>query len=161
YRFDAQAGDQFAFTVQSLVGARFASWRLVGPYGNDVFRTSFANVPTLTLPQAGTFTLLGEGALTDTRSGAYTFTLPPLGHVALPPVTGTPLVLGTTVSGTITTSGEQVVYLFSLPQRTLAYFDTLTNRSDMFWTLQGPAGPVVTDQRFDVSETVTNPVLNL
>ena len=82
YQFTAAAGDQFFFDVQARTGASRAAWRLVDPYGNILFNTSFnSDVNTLTLAQPGSYTLLLEGFIFDTGSGSYTFNVQPMGNV--------------------------------------------------------------------------------
>jgi RHS repeat-associated protein len=165
YRFDAQAGDQFFFDVQARTGASHATWRLVDPYSNVLFNSGFAtDVNTLTLPAAGRYTLLIEGAVSDTGTGSYTFNVQPKGNIPPVPVSGTPLTLGSVISGTIATAGEQDVYTFSLGSDASLYFDSLSNISNRVWALKGPAGTAVSGRSFAVSDGqrwTSSPVLSL
>src|SRR5262249_58508605 len=82
YRFSANAGDRFLFDSQARTGAPGASWRLIDPYGHQVFNRSFADtissdIGPLTLGPAGPYTLLLEGAVADTAAGTYTFNVAP------------------------------------------------------------------------------------
>src|SRR5262249_43541156 len=77
YRFNAAAGDRFFFDAQARTGAPGATWRLIDPYGNVLFNTGFADVATLTLAQAGSYTLLVEGRISDTGTGSYAFNVQP------------------------------------------------------------------------------------
>ena len=43
YRFTAAAGDRFYFDVQARTNGGNSLWRLIDPYGNVLFTTSFAN----------------------------------------------------------------------------------------------------------------------
>ncbi|MHB8861524.1 MAG: putative Ig domain-containing protein [Pirellulaceae bacterium] len=164
YRFSAAAGDKFLFDAQTSSGGN-AAWRLIGPYGNILFNTNLSNdVNTLTLSQPGSYTLLLEGAIGNTGSVSYTFNVQPQGNVPPPPLTGTPLTLGTTVSDSIDVAGEQDRYLFTLAAPSLLYFDALTNNGNLNWTLVGPAGTAVNNRPFNFSDGPTssgNPVLNL
>ncbi|HET7329337.1 LEPR-XLL domain-containing protein, partial [Dyella sp.] len=54
-----------------------------------------------------------------------------------------PLTLGTAVSGTIANIAQRQEYDFSLAAPTRVLFDSLSNRSDISWTLIGPDGTVV------------------
>ena len=75
-----------------------------------------------------------------------------------------PLVLGSTVSGTIATAGAIERYQFTLAQATTALFDSLTNNSNFNWTLTGPNGTVVAGRSFGSSDTVdlgSSPALRL
>jgi RHS repeat-associated protein len=66
YQFTAAAGDRFFFDQtergQNLAGTE---WRLLDPYGNQIFDEDFSDVDALTLPVAGTYTLLVEGSIGD------------------------------------------------------------------------------------------------
>jgi RHS repeat-associated protein len=170
YSFTAAAGDRFSFDLQARSNGGLSRWRLVDPYGNNVFNTTFnsttsSDVSTLTVSQPGSYTLLLEGAITDTGSGSYTFLVVPQGNVPLPPPpTSTPLVLGTTASDSISAAGEQDRYSFTLGSASLLYFDSLTNNGNLNWTLVGPAGTAVSARSFTASDVGTlagSPALNL
>ncbi len=163
YRFAAAAGDQFFFDVQDRSGTPFAAWRLVDPYGNTLFDTTFRfDVDTLTLAQAGTYTLLLEGYIGDIGSGSYTFVVQPMGNVPPTPVSGTPLVLGSLLSDMIGVAGEKDRYTFSLAAPAQLYLDSLTNNNNLRWSLDGPAGTAVSNRPFDREELVlTKPGVEL
>ena len=107
--------------------------------------------------------MLVEGAITDTVTGTYTFTAQFLGNVPPTPPSGTALVLGTTVNGTLTTAGQQDHYTFNLAADSNLYFDSLTNDANLRWSLSGPAGTVVSNRAFASSDDsgISNPVLAL
>src|SRR5205823_11859852 len=141
YRFTAAAGDRFYFdlTARTGGGPGFSFWRLVDPYGNNLFSKSFAgpsfsDVDVLTLAQSGAYTLLVEGEIRDTAPGNYTFNVQPA------PIRAAALALGDVVSGAITTAGAQDQYTFTLPGPGRLYFDSLSNSDIVNWTLTGPAG---------------------
>src|SRR5262249_6152826 len=69
-----------------------------------------------------------------------------------PPVTGSPLTLGTTVMGTISVAGEQDTYTFTLATDAQLSFDSQTNSLNLRWTLTGPAGAAVSNQPFNRSD---------
>jgi RHS repeat-associated protein len=150
YRFTANAGDRFYFDVTARTAPGFSTWRLVDPYGNNLFSKGFVNpasdVDVLTLAQPGTYTLLVEGAITDTTPGTYTFNVQP----AL--IRTAALTLGTVVNGAIATAGGQDQYAFTLPGAARLYFDSLTNNHNLTWTLAGPAGTAVSNRAFDGSD---------
>jgi RHS repeat-associated protein len=152
YRFTAVAGDQFKFDLGARSGAPNARWRLVGPAGKVFFTNRFdADVNSVTVDQSGEYSLLIEGAARDTANGSYDFTLQFLGNTPPAPINGTPLALDTLVSASIGAAGEQDNFTFTLAADANLYFDSLTNSSSIKWSLTGPAGSVVTDRRFDLS----------
>src|SRR5439155_21745726 len=65
YTFTANAGDRFAFTMQSITNFQ-GVWRLTDPYGDEVFVTGFFNSvlepSERTLPNTGTYVLSLEGS---------------------------------------------------------------------------------------------------
>ncbi|NET39337.1 MAG: RHS repeat protein, partial [Cyanothece sp. SIO1E1] len=70
---------------------------------------------------------------------------------------------GDSIGGFIAQPGEQDRYNFSLSEDTTLYFDSLTNTRDIRWTLEGPAGVVVDQRPFDLSDrfSVNDPQLHL
>ncbi|WP_164103003.1 RHS repeat-associated core domain-containing protein [Candidatus Laterigemmans baculatus] len=147
YRFSAMAGDRFFFDAQSVSEAISATWQLIDPYGQSLFVSSLASdVEAMVLPAGGTYTLLVEGAAFETEPAEYTFNIQPLGNVPPIPFAGDPLQLDTSTANAIVNAGEQDRYTFTLASAAQLYFDTLTDRGDLTWTLQGPSGTIV-DQR--------------
>lgn len=154
YSFSAAAGDQFVFQGAKL-GLQNTWWRLIGPYGAQVFSTGLNNVGSIgspiTLPVAGVHTLLIEGYIGDTATGNYTFNIVPQGNVPPPAFTGTPLTLGTVISGTFTaTTPSNYVFTLAAPARVL--FDTQVSSPNMNWTLQGPPGTIVDSRALNSSD---------
>jgi RHS repeat-associated protein len=163
YRFTAAAGDRFFFDAQAPASA---TWRLIDPYGNSLFNASFFDVGPLTLAQPGSYTLLVEGQISATGTVNYAFTVQPQGNVPPPAPPSTPYALGTVVSDSIASAGEQDRYGFTLTSASLLYFDALTNNQNLTWTLAGPAGTAVSNRFFTQSDgkdvvSFVNPVLNL
>ncbi|MFZ4411130.1 MAG: hypothetical protein ACOYOH_27560, partial [Paracraurococcus sp.] len=73
YRFEASAGDPFFFDAQGNSGY-YPTWRLLDPYGNQIFFTDLStDRDTTVLRYAGTYTLLVEGR-PESRDGTDTFT---------------------------------------------------------------------------------------
>src|SRR5688500_16201989 len=67
-----------------------------------------------------------------------------------------------TVSGQIDVPGEVDQYGFTLPQNARIVFDSLSNTSNVNWSLSGPNGEVVTNRAFNSSDnTSANPLLDL
>jgi YD repeat-containing protein len=166
YRFTAHAGDKFSFAAQGSSGLPALSWQLVDPYGNQVFAQDFSNVATQTLAQAGTYTLLVVGGLTNTGSGTYSFTVQAQGNTPPTPPSGTALTLGSVVSDSITTPGTSKTYTFTLAADSKLLLTSLTSTqafNNVLVTLTGPAGAALNGLALDAftGGLGTNPVLNL
>ncbi|WP_245490441.1 hypothetical protein, partial [Mesorhizobium sp. M7A.F.Ca.US.011.01.1.1] len=162
YRFDAAAGDQILLNRQAL-SAGSPYWRLIDPYGGQVYANYFTDSSTLTLPLTGIYTLLMEGQIGENGALQYTFNVTSEGHVDLPTPTGTALVLGATTTGAIDTAGEEDNYVFDITQPTQFLFDALTN-SSLTWSLIGPQGEVVPARAFTNSDSAnvgSDPVITL
>jgi hypothetical protein len=161
YQFTAIAGDTFAFDLLNRSGANSAIWRLIDPVGRVVFSNFLSDVATSPL-LAGVHTLLVEGHFTDTGTGTYSFNVSLTGNTPPVPVSGTPLTIGSNVSGNIATAGAEDVYTFSLASASSLYFDSLTNNT-FNWSLEGPLGQVIGGRSFQNSDAgeISNPVLNL
>ena len=159
YQFDADANQKFYFDYQSRSGySTTPTWRLIDPFGQDVFRTNFTNDQELFLPFDGTYTLLIEGQSFDSGSlGQFSFNAQPVtnDHATL--------TLGDTVSGAVDHVGQQDHYTFTLAADAQLYLDSLTHRNNLRWSLTGPSGAVVNRWRFDQSDTTSraNAVRNL
>ena len=140
YQFTAAAGDQVFFDAQTSSGSSL-NWRLIDPYGNDVFYTGWYDIDTQTLTAAGTYSLMVQGNIYNTAASAdFTFNLDPIGNVPPVPFSGTPLTLGAATSGEISAAGEIDSYIFILAANRRLYFDSLSNNASLTWSLDGPAG---------------------
>jgi RHS repeat-associated protein len=164
YQLMANAGDEYAFVRLGGSGTPSAAWKLVDPYGNVLFNAGLkTSEGPLTLLATGTYYLLIEGGIADTGTGTYSFNVEFQGNV--PPIfSGTPLTLGSTVDGTLSTAGQQDHYIFTLAASAQLYFDSLTNNSNIRWSLSGPAGAAVSNRSFansDASGLSGDPVLTL
>src|SRR5262249_38216210 len=150
YRFSASAGDRLFFDFLGKTGMPNAFWRLLDPYGNQLFFNFFnADVDVQTLGASGSYTLLVEGAVADTAAGSYS-----LNVVPAPLGSATPLTLGAVASGAIATPGEQDRYAFTLAAPAQLVFDSLTNSASLNWTLTGPAGTAVSARPFNASDGI-------
>lgn len=70
YRFDGIAGGRYFFDVISA-GTTDAAWRLLDPYGGQVWGQGFTDVDVRTLAFTGTYSLLIEGRRYNTGANAY------------------------------------------------------------------------------------------
>ncbi len=57
------------------------------------------------------------------------------------------------IDGNLDVPGETDRYGFTVEDNIRVVFDSLTNRSDMHWSIEGPQGAVVTGRRFDQSDS--------
>jgi subtilase family serine protease len=157
YRFSVQAGERFFFDMHSVSNTN-AQWRLVDPFGDQVFATNIGTdiePPVLTKP--GTYTLLLEGRRTQTTPISYQF------NVQKVVDENAALTLGALVNGSIAHAGQQDFYTFALSQRSRVYLDSLTNTA-IHWTLTGPGGVIVDSRGLNATDSSTigsNPVLDL
>ncbi len=156
YRFAAGSGQRLYVDMETLSGGATSSrWRLYDPYGQQSFNQVLGtDVETVGLTTSGIYTLLLEGRSTETNSRNYTLDVEVLTDGEQP------LTLGQTTAGTIRVPGERDTYTFSLAERTMLYFDSLTPSNTLTWTLEGPAGPVIGGRPFSSSDTA-GPLLTL
>lgn len=156
YKFTvANAGDTFLFDSTSP-GVN-ASWRLYDPLGNELFSgtPSLQNDQgPLTLNPPGVYTLVLEGRRNASTSQAYQFNIVPQGNTPPTPFTGTALTLGNIVSDTISAAGEQDSYQFTLLAPETLYFDSLTNNTNLRWSLKGAAGTLINLRAFNSSDSL-------
>src|SRR5205823_3496686 len=163
YQFTAAAGDLYLFPYLGSSGQPNAYWRLIDPYNKIVFGQSFNNsVGTNSLSAAGTYTVLIEGYIGDNGVGTYGFNVQPAGNVPPTTFTGTPLTLGSAVTGSLAASTDTDAYTFTLGATANLYFDARTN-AGFQWSLRGPPGLVVNSRSFLNSDGVdiTDPLLAL
>src|SRR3989454_5618686 len=79
YRFDVTAGQRFFLDAQQITN-NDATWRLLTPYGDQVFPTTSAgvDVDVLTLSLTGAYRLLIEGRRSNTAPNNYRFNVQPV-----------------------------------------------------------------------------------
>jgi hypothetical protein len=148
YQFTAAAGDQVALNQQALDSSLTPYWRVIDPYGGVTYGASFGNSGTLTLPVAGTYTLLLEGQIGANGALDCTLNVSFQNHVTIAPPTGTALTLGALTSGAISTAGQQNNYVFTITNPTNVYFDSQTNNGSLIWSLIGPTATLVNQCNF-------------
>jgi hypothetical protein len=64
------------------------------------------------------------------------------------------LTLGGTITGALFTPGQAQRYTFAIATATRLYFDSLTNHSEIRWSLDGPIGNIVANRAFNASDGV-------
>jgi hypothetical protein len=124
YNFSANAGDPFYFDAISRSGASI-DWRLIDPFGQQVWSNNFSSVGTQALPSSGIYTLLVEGYIGNTGPASFSFNAQKVTN------TTAALTLGNQVNGAIIQAGQQNSYTFTLANPALLYFDSLTNDSNL------------------------------
>lgn len=138
YSFSLSSTERLYFDAQNTSNSQGIGWRLNDAGGNTLFplTTSFADSASMTLvPGTYFLTVDGEGD----SVGTYTFMVNPAPHSTLP------ISVDTIVTGAITTSGETVVYTFSLAENRATFFDVLTtsNLAGLNGSIQTSAGVVI------------------
>ena len=146
YSFAATAGDQVRLDAPAIKGSIY--YRLFDPFGTKVREGTLGDGAVQTLLMSGTYTLLIEGNIANTAPAGYTVTLANPAKVAIPPLTGAALTLGTPVSLTATTTNETDDYIFTVAAPTRLLFTPLSSYTNARWQLDGPPGTVVTQQGF-------------
>ncbi len=159
YRFTVPAEARLYLDQLGLTGGNTSSrWRVVNRLG-QIIADQRLDLDSVIAPLslAGTYTLMLEGRISETTNRDYDFT------VSVLPKQSTPLSLGTVVSGAIGVPGQEDEYEFTVGQRMLATFDSLTASGVLTWTLTGPGGTVVNARRFDQSDATdqNSPILDL
>lgn len=153
YQFAVNSGDMFAFDSVAGTVPSSTTWRLIDPYRRVVFSDAFANdVDAITLNRTGNYTLLVEAEVATTDSGNYEFNVEFLGNTPPTPLTGDAITLGDDITGSIDAGGETDIYNFSLSNRALLYFDSLTNNNALRWSLVGPTGTTINARPFGSSD---------
>lgn len=145
YKFSGTAGQAY-YVSNSIVsttdtsGNGGASWlSVVDQYGVGVLRTTLnSDGGRITLPNSGTYTVVVEGYTADVGTTDFTF------NVKSTSDTTTALTLGTKVTSSISTPGQQKNYTFTLGAPAILWFDSQSNDSNVTWQLTGPTGVVPT-----------------
>ena len=146
YKFNATADDRFYFDSR-FANTQNAYWRLLDPLGRTVPGVQGylgGDLESLPLGMTGTYTLLVEGYYYDLGSVNYSFNV----H-QIPTAAPQPLTPGASVSGAITTPGQQDRYKFQVTTPTPIYFDTLQLASNLGWSLKGPDGSTIVSLPLD------------
>ncbi|WP_459554670.1 cadherin repeat domain-containing protein [Lacunimicrobium album] len=140
FSFNATAGDEFFIQTSNSANPQNGSWNLINPLGQLINSSSLgSNASTDPLTLTGTYTLVVDGYEYDSEATQYTINVAPLGNTPLPPLTGSPLPLGSTVNGSLAEL-EEDDYLFDVTAPGWYYFDALSGDSNVQWQVGGPNG---------------------
>jgi hypothetical protein len=151
YSSTATAGERLYFDITARSGGD-VYWRLLDPFGRTVFGPSAMNaasqdVDVTTLAFDGTYTLLVEGRYYTTGTASYSFNIQPVSDDTAA------LEINATTTGSIAHAGQRDFYTFTLDEDGRYYFDSLTNNSNLNWTLTGPRGTVISARSFISSDS--------
>jgi hypothetical protein len=135
WRFTASAKEPLFYQVLSRSGFTGTPVSIVyTPCDTVLARHTTDDQQSLVASVEGTYTVVVTTPPVDTGTrGIYGFKLLPV------PQSTQALVIGTTVSGSISSPGEEPLYTFSLASPTRLSLDTLTN-ANAYLTLSGPTG---------------------
>lgn len=151
YRVSLQAGDKLYLEGHAVTHG-LIGWRLIDPYGDlAASRSSLLTGGVCNVEMTGEYWLVldGAGGNAPADSVTYEFTLRAVPDLAAD------LAVGASVAGSIAIAGQTTAYAFTLTQPTRLVFDSLSNRSDMLWSLHGPRGTEILDRRFDLSDAAS------
>ena len=146
YSLSGGAGDRLYFDSTLATHMPGAYWRLVTLDGAAVAANYFGNdLPDVVLPSTGGYLLFIDGEYnyggTGAGAGSYAFT------VRKPQDISRAIGLGEQVSGTLAGAGDRHLLNFTLDAAATLWFDSLSDRSDMSWTLQDASGALVAGNR--------------
>ena len=143
YTFTGAIAQQISFNVLAPGQYRSINAYLYSPSGSQVFSRWLSDQITtpITLTETGQYTLRldGSGENTDT----YNFSLVDLGQVAsVTGLTGTPITLGNTVSGSISNTSQVDAYTFTGTVGQQLFYDVL-GRDSINFRFFDPTGRVL------------------
>jgi hypothetical protein len=156
FKLSANGGDRLVVDTYR-VGSAYT--RIFGPSGQLVQGPdTFNDLTPFVVPDDGDYTILIEGYVYEGAARPFSFVAVPESTQALT------LEVDERIDGQIGALGETDVYSFTLAEDATLYFDQLSDRSDMTWTLIGPRGTEVSGRRFDQSDgwdVGYNPLIDL
>ncbi len=127
YTFASTAGDIVYLRGDGPCGGS-AAYRLLTPSGGQLGGVPYVcdDIGRQVLPESGTYTMQVESYAGGI--GAYDLVV-----IAVPPDATTAIAVGDTVTGTITTSGEQHRYTFPATSRSILAVDGRGPCSELVW----------------------------
>ncbi|MBL8535113.1 MAG: LamG domain-containing protein, partial [Betaproteobacteria bacterium] len=156
YRFAATAGERLYFDLVSKSGANL-TLRLFDPFGALISGPAeIGDVDVFTAQFTGDYLVAIEGRVTNTGSAAYEIAV----HAAED--AEAELAVGERAESAIASPGERVRFTFDLADPARLLFDSLTNNSNLYWSLSGPRGVEVSGRAMSQSDaSAGNPLLDL
>ncbi|MCW8988310.1 MAG: LEPR-XLL domain-containing protein, partial [Gammaproteobacteria bacterium] len=151
FNVSLQEGDKLFMDGRSVDNGT-VGWRLIDPYGDHVIASNTLNsdVPAFTADITGNYWLVLEGDKSNDPALTLTYEFA-LNRV--PDLIST-LDFNELISDAITVSGQTTVYEFDLAIPGRLVFDSLTETTDITWSLHGPRGTEVINQLFTSSDAV-------
>ncbi|WP_295529412.1 CARDB domain-containing protein, partial [uncultured Pseudacidovorax sp.] len=145
YAFDVATPGRYFFDTTANDDGN-TRWRLIDPYGRAVWGSDGFSDRALALDVVGRYTLLVEGWSGTSGTSTYGFTIQQV-------VNGRQsLALGETVSGRVAQQGQTQAYTFDLAADARLLMDSLTQASNLRWSLDGPGGLLVDSRAFSDSD---------
>ena len=151
YKLTATAGDQFSFDAITGAGDEILGWRLINPFGYQIFAGDFVDIPMFMLKQTGDYTLLVESYGETTDPVDYSFNIVSGGHVTPSLPEGPQIAVDTPVVGAINMAVRQDEYHFELATATRVVVEILANNPTLNWTLTGPGGVIVSNEKVQLT----------
>ena len=150
YQFAANEGERFFFDWPT--NSTHYHWHVLDPDGQ---RLTWANSSEpVTMPRPGTYFLVIEHVQNETNSESPTarFGVYPIPGKNTEPWSGSSLSLNEAVIGDIATPGAEQSYLFTLNSSRQLLFDIQRVEGNLWWSLEGPAGLLVSRQSLTVDD---------
>ena len=149
YQIDMQAGDWVSFSEDSVSAGRL-QWRLIGPNGDPLYWASNGDRTGIHVVLTGRYTVLLDGALSNSAALDYQFTMSLERHVDNRPA-GDPLSLGT-LTNVVVPANTSTSYRFHLDSDTvIAISGKRGDGHSLQWQLQGVESHIVSSSFSELS----------
>lgn len=137
YSVNVNAGNRL-YLETTFQNSTIHTWSIVDPLGNRIaYGALHQELETAPLAFGGTYWIVVEGYFYESNPLIFSFTA----HASSDSIPQA-ISVGSTVSGNIAVPGQRQTFTFSLTERSLVIFDTLSVSSDaLSYSLVGPAGP--------------------
>lgn len=156
YKFNATAGTEVLFDIDTTDLYANLGWQVFTPYGRSLLAPTdeygmggsvqFADKDSVVLPVSGEYLLLVEGPIDRDTPLDYSFNVQPAS------LQTQVLTLGQRIDAAIDQAAESDQYTFHLADDTKLYLDTLTRDSNLKVLLTGPRGTLRDVGNFESAE---------